>query len=89
MAQRVLKPPHCLVQMEAHFSLINILSWKGGKADRSVLNRPSTDNDNAINRHTQMGFNVLLDEFLIFMEHGQRFNISFGKGSSAGAIQDL
>ena len=29
--QLVQEPPHCLVQMEAHFSLIKILSWKGGQ----------------------------------------------------------
>ena len=27
----VLEPAHCLVQMEAHFSLIKMLSWKDGQ----------------------------------------------------------
>ena len=45
----VLEPLHCLVQIEVNFSQIK------------MLNRPSTINDNAINRLPQKDYNALLD----------------------------
>ena len=41
----------------------------------SVLNRPSSVSDNAINRLSQIQCNVLLDEFPTVTEQGKQFNI--------------
>ena len=41
----------------------------------SVLNRPSSVNDNAINRLPQIECNVLLDEFPLVKRQGKQFNI--------------
>ena len=64
MAQKFLVHPYYLVQMEVYFYLIKMLSWKRwAEHFTSVLNHPSSINDNAINRLAQIECNVLLDKF--------------------------
>ena len=41
----------------------------------SVLNRPSSVNDNTINRLPQIECNVLLDEYQLSLKQGKQFNI--------------
>ena len=53
----------------------------------SGLNRPSTVNDNAINRLQQIECNVLLDKFPTVTETGKRFkNCLLAKNRGADAI---
>ena len=67
MALKVLEPPHCLVQMEAHFSLIKMLFWQGGQ-NTSISCSIAHHMSDAINRLPQIECNVLLDELPADME---------------------
>ena len=52
-----------------------------------MLNRPSSVNDNAINRRPQIECNVLLDEFPIVTETRKAIqHLSSGKASGTDAI---
>ena len=86
MAQNVLVPPHYLVQMEVHFLLIKVLK-RWAEHFNSVLNRPSSVNDNAINRLSQIVCNVLLDEFPTVTETRTAIqHLSSGKAPGTDAI---
>ena len=53
----------------------------------SVLNRPSTVSDNAINRLPQIAYNLLIDDFSSFMENGKAIqDLSSGQAPGANAI---
>ena len=52
-----------------------------------MLNRPSSVNDNAINRLPQIGYNVLLDEFPTVTETRKAIQyLSSGKATGTDAI---
>lgn len=56
VAQRVLQPPRCLVQVEAHFSFIQMLPLKGGQITSLAcsIKCPSNVSNDAINRLSQI-----------------------------------
>ena len=86
MAQRVLEPPHCSVQMEALFSQEAILK-KWAEHFNSVLNRPSSINEDAIYRLPQIECNVLFNEFPTVMETRKAIQpLPPGKAPGADAI---
>ena len=79
---KVLKPPYCLVQMETHFSLIKMLSWKGGQ--NTLIARP-------IARQLPMycqkvECNILLDEFPTVKEQKYILHLSSDKALGSDAI---
>ena len=87
MAQRVLEPPHCSVQMEALFTDKEAILKRWTEHFNSVLNRPSSINEDAIDILPQIECNVLLDEFLTVMETRKAVQqLSSGKASGADAI---
>ena len=86
MAQKVLVPPHYSVQMEVLTDKDAILK-RWAEHFNSVLNRPSSVNDNAINRLPQIECNVLLDEFPTVTETRKAIqHLSSGKAPSTDAI---
>ena len=71
MAQSVLEPAHVSVQIKTLFSHCPIKKATLGKWTEhfnSVLNRPPSINEDAIDRLPQIECNVLLDEFPTVME---------------------
>ena len=86
MTQNVLVPLHYLVQMEVHFLLIKVLK-RWAEDFNNVLNRPSSNNDNAINRLSQIECSVLLDEFPTVTETRKAIqHLSSGKAPGTDAI---
>ena len=82
-------PTHYLAQMEAHFLLIKMRQWKGEQNISIVLNRPSSVNNNAINRLPQIECNGLLDEFATVTETRKAIqHLSSGKAPCADAISN-
>ena len=73
--------------MEALFSQIEAISERWADQFNSVLNRPSSINEDAIDRLSQIECNVLLDEFHIVMETRKTVQqLSSGKAPGADAI---
>ena len=86
MVQRVLEPPHCSVQMKIPTGKEAILK-RWAEHFNSVLNRPSSINEDAIDRLPQIECNVLLDEFPTVMETRKAVQqLSSDKASDADAI---
>ena len=88
MVPRAQEPPHSLVQMELVFWLIKkaILKRWAEHFD-GVLNRPSSINDEAINRLPQVECNPLLDELPTVSETVKAIQLlSSGKAPGSDAI---
>ena len=89
MVPRAQEPHHSLAQMELVFWLIKKLPWKDGLNTYfdSVLNRPSSINDEAINRLPQVECNQLLDELPTVSETVKAIKLlSSGKVPGSDAI---
>ena len=75
MTQRVLESPHVFVQMEAHFSLIKMLSWKGRQNTSipcSIAHKLSVTM-RSTNCHRQSVMFCLMN-FQTSRKQGKRFN---------------
>ena len=69
MAQRALEPPHCSsADGNALLTDKEAILKRWTEHFNSVLNRPSSINEDAIDRLPQIECNVLLDEFPTVME---------------------
>ena len=88
MVLRAQEPPLFSVQMELVFWLTKRLSWKRwAEHFDSVLNRPSSINDDAINRLPQVECNLQLDEFPTLSETVKAIKLlSSGKVPGSDAI---
>ena len=86
MVPRAQEPPHSLVQMELHTDKEAILERWAEHFD-GVLNRPSSINDEAINRLPQVECNPLLDELPTVSETVKAIKLlSSGKAPGSDAI---
>ena len=89
MIKNALEPPQPLLSADGSTFLTDtasILKWWSEDFD-SVLSRPSSINDNAINRLPQIEYNVLLDDFPTVTEITKAIqHLAFGKVPGLGAI---
>ena len=84
MAQNALAPPHYLVQIEAHFSFMKMLSWEGGQ---NILIVCSICTWQCYQRIARIECNVLLDESPTVTETRKAIkHLSAGKAPDADAI---
>ena len=85
MDQNVLVPPHYSVQSSLTDTDAILKRW--AEHFNSVLNRPSSVNDSAINRLPQIECNILLDKFPTVTETRKEIqDLSSGKAPGTDAI---